>query len=286
MKLTSKIKVVTDSACDLPQNIVESNQISIVPLTVRFGDDEYVDRVELDQAKFWDLMKTAGQLPSTAAPSPGAFEKEFRQAAADGAEGVVCVTISSRLSATYQAAVVAAQAASDAIEVRVIDSEVCTVGEGLLAIEAAELGAAGDNLDTIVQKIEDMKSRLHIYGALDTLDNLRKGGRIGAAGAFFGSLLSIKPIIRISEGEVKPESRQRTRSRALGALAQYVLDGAPVDRVAVSHSNAPDVESFVDLLTPVVKRDDVLISDIGPVIGTHGGPGVIAVAFVQSKVSK
>lgn len=277
--MTDKVKIVTDSASDIPPSLAEQKSIEIVPLTIRFDEEEYVDRLELTADEFWSKTASASTLPSTAAPSPGAFEAVFRAAADQGHTGVVCINLSSKLSATFQAATTAAAAVKDVIDVRLIDSGTCTVGEATLCLEAADLAAGGASLDEVAQAVEDLRGRIRLFGTLDTLENLKKGGRIGAAGAFFASLLSVKPVITIEDGEVKPSSRQRTRSKALAHLAQMVVDAAPIDHVAVAHSGAPDLDEFLERLSPVVSKDQLLVTEIGPVIGTHGGPRLIAVSY-------
>jgi DegV family protein with EDD domain len=279
--MTTTIRVVSDSACDLPDELIAKHDIDVVPLTIRFDDEEFVDRVELSNPEFWARAARSATLPSTAAPSPGAFEAAFRRAAEQGATGVVCVTLSSKLSATYQAAVTAARAVADDIDVRVVDSRSVNAGHGLICLQAAELAEAATPLDDLVAQLEEIREQTHIVAALDTLDNLRKGGRIGAASAFFGSLLSVKPIVTLRDGEVQAESRQRTRTRALTHLKNLVEQQAPVDRVAVSHANASDLETFLAMLRPVVGTDNLFVTHIGPVIGAHVGPGVIGVAFVK-----
>ncbi len=281
--MTSTVAIVTDSACDLPLNIAEKHAIGVVPLTIRFDDEEFVDRIELNSKDFWRRSEASSILPSTAAPSPGAFEQAFRQARAAGAASVVCICISSALSATFQAAVAGAKNVVDDIDVRVIDSKQCTVGQGLLCIEAAKSASEGASVEDVLALVEDLKSRLGLLGTLDTLDNLRKGGRIGAAGAFFGSLLSVKPLIEIKDGSVNALSKQRTRSRAMEHLTRLVRDQAPLDLVAVAHAQAPDIDRFLQLLSPVAPVDSLLVTDIGPVIGTHGGLRTVAVAYVKSK---
>ena len=273
------IRVVTDSACDLPPDMADELGIEIVPLTIRFGNDELVDRKELSAKEFWARVKTSPILPETAAPSPGAFEEAFRRAADAGADGVICITLSSGLSATYQSADLAAKAVADDIAVRVIDSRNVTMAEGLLAIAAARAAKQGKSLDDCVGVAEDLIPRTRLYGALDTLEHLKKGGRIGAAQAMFGSMLSIKPIIEVKEGKVEAESRQRTRSKSLRYLVEKVRESGQVEDLALMHGDANDVDDLLDLLGAVYPRDDILVADIGPVIGTHAGPGVIGVVY-------
>jgi DegV family protein with EDD domain len=279
---TSGIKIVTDSAADLSPELAQKYGISVVPLGIRFDDEEYLDGVELSNEAFWQKLAHSAELPSTAAPSPGSFEEVFKQAADEGYAGVVCVCLSSKLSGTFQSASQAARAVEDTISVRVIDSMACTMSQASLCVEAAETAASGGDTDAVVAAVENLHMRSHLFAALDTLDNLKKGGRIGAAGAFFGSILSIKPVITLRDGEVQAESRQRTRSRALDHLIQLVAERAPIDHVWVAHSSAPDLEKFLDLLTPHVAREAIQISHIGPVVGTHAGPGIIGISFASA----
>ena len=276
------IRVVTDSASDLPPDLEAELGIEVVPLTIRFGAEELVDRRDLSPQEFWTRMASSPLLPETAAPSPGAFEEAYRKAKSEGADGVVCITLSGDLSATYQSAVVAAQAVADDIPVRVIDSRTVTMAEGLMAIAAARAAKQGKGLDDVYGVAEDLVPRTKLYGALDTMENLKKGGRVGSAQALLGSMLSIKPIIEITgetNGKVEAESKQRTRSKALRYLVEKVRQHGQVEDLAVMHGAAPDVDELLDLLGAVYPRDDIIVGDIGPVIGTHGGPRVIGVVF-------
>lgn len=275
------VRVVTDSSCDLPNDLAVELDIDIVPLTIRFGDDEFVDRRDLSPKQFWARCATSPVLPETAAPSAGAFEEAFRAAKAAGAEGVVCINLSSKLSATYQAAQVAANALEGDLPVRVVDSLSVTMGLGSIALTAARLAAAGKSIDDVAGAAEDLVRRTRVLGTLDTLENLKKGGRIGGAKAMLGSMLSLKPVIWVVDGVVEEESKQRTRSRALRYLVDKVAEQAKqgIEELAVMHGDAPDLDEFLDLLDAHFPRDDIVVGDIGAVIGTHGGPRVIGVAY-------
>ncbi|MGH9150865.1 MAG: DegV family protein [Acidimicrobiales bacterium] len=273
------VHIVSDTASDLPPELAEEHGIELVPLTVRFGAEELVDRRDLAPADFWDRLATSPVLPETAAPSPGAFEEAYRRAAGGGAAGVVCVTISSSLSATYEAARLAAEAVSPDVAVRVVDSRAVSLAEGTIALVAARLAAEGKGLDEVVAGAEAMVPRTRTFAALDTLDNLRKGGRIGAAQALLGSMLSIKPVIEVAGGEVEPESKQRTRGKSLRYLADKVRQASPVEDLWVVHGRAPDVDELVALLAELHPRDQIAVAEIGAVIGTHGGPRVIGVTY-------
>ena len=272
-------RVITDSSCDLPNSLAVELDIDVVPLTIRFGADELVDRRDLSPKEFWARCATSPVLPETAAPSPGAFEDAYRRAAAAEAEGVVCITISSGLSATGQAAQMAAKAVDGEIPVRVVDSLSVTMGLGMMAAEAARHAAEGKTVDEVAAVAEALVPRTRVYGALDTLENLKKGGRVGGAQALIGSMLSIKPIIEVRDGQVEPESKQRTRSRALRYLADKVRQEGTIENLAVMHGDAPDLDEFLELLDPLFPRDRLVVGDIGAVIGTHAGPRVIGVAY-------
>jgi len=271
------IKVVTDSACDLPQALVDELAIAIVPLTIRFGSEEFVDRRDLTPDEFWSRCAASPVLPETAAPSPGAFQAAFQQAGADGYAGVVCVSLSSALSATHQAAVKGAEELD--IPVRVIDSTSITLGQGIMVLAGARAAAAGKSLDDVAGTVEDLVPRTRVFGALDTLEYLKKGGRIGSARALLGSVLSVKPILRIQDGVVAEESKQRTRGRALAYLVDNVKAAGPIENLGVLNGAAPDVEAFLDMLGALYPREEIVVGDIGPVIGSHCGPGTIGVTY-------
>ncbi|HUP70437.1 MAG TPA: DegV family protein [Acidimicrobiales bacterium] len=276
------VRVVTDSACDLSLEMASEHGVEVVPLTVRFGADEFVDRIDLSPAQFWGRLSASTVLPETAAPSPGAFEAVFLAAAEAGAAGVACVTISSALSATYQAAQLAAQNVVGTISVEVIDSRAVTMAQGNVVLQAARRAASGGTLDEVVAAAREIVPRTRTFAALDTLENLKKGGRIGSAQALLGSVLSIKPIIKVEGGKVEPESRQRTRARSFRYLAEKVREALPVADVAVMHGAAGDVGVLIDLLAELHPRDQILVGDVGAVIGTHAGPGVVGVTFTVS----
>jgi DegV family protein with EDD domain len=272
------VRVVTDSACDLPQDLVDALSIEIVPLTIRFGTEELVDRFELTTDEFWRRLRITEALPETSAPSAGAFEQRFRDLIERGATGIVCVSLSSRLSATMQAAQVAAAAAGSECPIHVIDSLTCSLGLGSLVLTAARRAADGDPIDKIVAEVIDRRDRTRLFGSLDTLEFIKRGGRIGNARALLGTMLSLKPVVEVRDGAVEEAGRVRTRSKSLRLLADKVRE-QPVDSVSVLHGQAPDVDELLDLLDPIVPKDEIVVGVVGPVIGTHAGPGVIGVTF-------
>ena len=272
------VRVVTDSACDLPDDLIENLGIEIVPLTIRFGHEELVDRKELSTDEFWRRLASSDVLPETSAPSAGAFEGAFRRLIDDGATGIVCINLSSKLSATMQSAQVAAQAVEPDCPVVVVDSLLVSMGLGSLCLTAAQRAADGDSLESIVDNVTDRRNRSKLYGTLDTLEFLKKGGRVGNARALLGSMLAIKPVVEVRDGVVEEAGKVRTRSKALRLLVDRVKEG-PFENLAVLHGNAPDLDELLDLLEPLAPRDQIVIGQIGPVIGTHAGPRVIGVTF-------
>jgi DegV family protein with EDD domain len=275
------IRVVADSACDLPGEVIAEHRLTIVPLTIRVGSR---DATEASPQEFWALCRASNELPATAAPAPGAFVAAFRRLAEEGADGVVCLNLSSKLSATIEAAKAAAREVAEVIAVRVVDTLSVSLGMGLQVIDAARMADAGKSLDEVADAVVAATHRFRVFAALDTLENLKKGGRIGGAAALVGSMLSIKPVIEVNAGAVEEESRQRTRSRSLRYLADKVAEANrayPIEQLAVMHGDASDIDSFVAQVCRVVPADRVLVGWVGAVIGSHAGPGVIGLAWAS-----
>lgn len=278
----AKVRVVTDSACDLPPEVAAEHGVTVIPLSVRFGSDEVTDSTTLSVDEFWSRCAASPSLPETAAPSPGAFQQAFLAAADDGCDGVVCINLSSALSATHQAARTAAEAVADRIPTRTVDSRSVTMGQGLLVLEAARLAAGGAPVDEVAATVEALAPRVQVFGALDTLEHLEKGGRIGGARALLGSLLSIKPVIAVVDGVVEEESKQRTRARSLRYLADKARAAGPLHAVAVCNGAAGDIDTFLTLLDGVGSEQARLVVDLGPVVGTHTGPGTIGLCMIPA----
>ncbi|HEY6426369.1 MAG TPA: DegV family protein [Acidimicrobiales bacterium] len=273
------VHIVTDSACDLSEELVKEHNVVVVPLTIRFGSEELEDRRQLTPAEFWQRCAASKDLPETAAPSPGAFQAAYQQAVDEGADAVLCLTISSKVSATYASARTAAEGFT-AKPVRVVDTYSLTMGQGLLVIAAAEDAAAGLGLDDIVDKTNDRIPRTRIYGVIGGLEHLQRGGRIGGARALVGSLLNIKPVIQLKDGEVAEESKQRTRARALAYLTAKVTADAPVERIAVADGACDDFSDVLESIQGIATDHPLLPVDLGPVVGTHAGPNTVGVCYI------
>jgi len=273
------VRIVTDSACDLTDDLVKQHDVIVVPLTIRFGSEEFEDRRDLSSEEFWRRCQGKGALPETAAPSPGAFLTAFAQAADEGADAVLCLTLSSKLSATYASAVTAAGTFTT-IPVHVLDTRSVTMGQGLSVIAAAEEAAAGTGLEQLVAAAEDRTSRTRVYGVLGGLEFLQRGGRIGGAQALLGSLLSIKPVIMVKDGEVAEESKQRTRARAMSYLVAKVSADAPLDRLAIADGACEGIADVVDELAHIGVHHPLVSVQLGPVVGSHTGPNTLGVCYI------
>jgi DegV family protein with EDD domain len=272
------VRVVTDSAADLDAELADELGVRVVPLTIRFGADEFVDRQDLTPAEFYARCAASPVLPETAAPSPGAFDTAFRSLFDEGADTIVCINLSSGLSATMQSAENAARGL-EGRDIRIVDSRSVTWGLGSQVVTAARAARDGASADEVVRLVEDMIPRTRVYGSLDTLDNLKKGGRIGNAQALLGTLLSIKPLVTIVDGVVEEGGKARTRSKALKVLVDKVAEAGAVENLAVMHGQAPDLDEFLELLAAVHPRDQIHVGDIGATIGVHAGPRVMGVTF-------
>jgi DegV family protein with EDD domain len=263
----------------LPASEIARHGIVVVPLDVRLGDDGPDVMRSLSPEEFWERCAKTTELPETSAPSPGAFQEVFAAAKSDGCDGVVCVTISSAMSGTYQAACAGAKELEGEIDVRVVDSRFASMAQGLMVVDAGRRAAAGEEAAPIAAVVTDSIPKMRLYGMIETLENLRRGGRIGGAQAFVGSLLSFKPIIEVREGVVEKESRQRTRTRSLQYLVDKVKNASEISQLAILHAMAPDIDEFAAMIAEVYPPEKTIIGIIGPVIGTHCGPGAAGVAF-------
>lgn len=274
------VRIVTDSAADLPDAVAASAGVEVVPLSVRFGTESYLSGVELSTEAFWERMRSSHEMPATAAPSAGDFQERYAKLVADGATGIVSIHLSSKLSATYQSAVVAAKEIAN-VPVRVVDTLGVSAGLGLQALHAAQRAKEGAGVDEIVAEIEAMLPRTQLYGVIDTLEYLRMGGRIGGAQALLGTMLKVKPVISLKDGVVEPIGRVRTRAKALEHLVGIVRQhAADIERLVVVSGEAPDTDRFVSMLDGIV---DVAPGDVwtfGPIVGAHAGPGILGICFI------
>ena len=270
----SRVAIVTDSASDLAAEQAQAAGITVVPLLCSFGEKEYRAGVDMSPDEFWqELTKPGSPFPKTAACAPGDFREAFNRLLTDGAEEIVYVGVGEKLSAT----IASAKIARDLVgrdKVHIVDSANASMGIGLLALLAAERAAAGASAHEIVAELERRRDDLHLYVVLETLEYLKRGGRISPARAAIGGVLSVKPIITLEDGAVETADKPRTRSKARSRLLELLAQAKP-ERVAVLHGQAPDVEQFADDLAKATgfPRERMTVHLIGSSVGPHVGPG-------------
>jgi DegV family protein with EDD domain len=277
-----RIAFVTDSTAGLPPDQVEKYRVTVIPLQVIFGTETFRDGIDLTQREFFDRLKSARVLPTTSQPTVADFEEAYQKLVDDPeVDSIISVHISSRLpSGTYSSAVQAAErvASGRNKKVTVIDSWSAYMGEGLMIINGARAAEEGASHADVVKLIEEMRPRVKILLLVDTLEYLQRGGRIGGAQALVGGLLNIKPILHVLEGKVEPLERVRTRRKAMERLIELGADfvsGKPV-QIAVGHAEVPeDARSLTEMARQKMNVVEEFTSDLGPVISTHTGPGVL-----------
>lgn len=281
-----RVAIVTDSAADLDPGRAAALGISVVPLIVTFGPDSYRAGVEMTSEALWARMTAPdAPFPKTAASSPGVFKEAFEACFAAGADAIVCVTVGAALSGTNKSATIAAEALPER-DIHVVDSRNASMGQGILAILATELAAEGVPADAIARTLEIRAGDVETVVVLDTLEYLRKGGRISGPQAAIGTLLSVKPIIAVKDGAVTTVDRVRTRSKARARAVEYITP-FPIERMAVLHTVSPDVESFRDELVARVPGgiDPALVSIelVGASVGPHLGPGAVGASILRRR---
>lgn len=277
----SRVAIVTDSASDLPPDVAARQGIVVVPLVVSFGEESFRPGVTMTTEEFWARMTAPdAPFPTTAAAAPGDFLGVFRKAFDEGAEAVICVNISEELSGTLKSARVAASMLPGR-EVHVIDSRSASMGVGILAQVAAELGEEGVSAAEIARVLEQRTSDVGVYVALDTLEYLKRGGRISGARAAIGTMLSIKPIITVTGGIVETAGQVRSRFAARERVLE-LLTAKPLERASVLHSTNADVEEFLDRFLERSGLDPSRVQTmlIGPSIGPHLGPGCVGAVIL------
>lgn len=277
----SKIAVVTDSSAYIPADLVKQYNIQVVPLNVHFNGTLYKDGIDIQEEEFFRKLAAAPELPSTSQPSAGEFVEFFRRAA-QGADGVIAVVLSASLSGTYSSAMAAKDMLPE-IPIAVVDSRTTSMGLGFLALAAARAAQEGKSLAEIVPLVEELAPHMNVVFMPDTLKYLAKGGRIGNAQAFMGSVLSIKPLLEIAGGKVEPLEKVRTRSKAIARLVDVMkerCDGRPVHVAVINTMSREDAEKIrqqVAARFPQCK--DLFVTGVSPVIGTHLGPGAVGLCF-------
>ena len=281
----SRVAIVTDSTSDLPPDLAARHGITVVPLNVHFGEEVFRDGVDLTTDAFLERLTQAPDLPTTSQPAAGVFVTEFRRLAGDH-DAIVAVLISSKLSGTIGSATIAVDAVKEVVPVEIVDSASGSLGLGFQALRAAELIAEGQDAAAVATRLRAETGRYHVVFFADTLEYLRRGGRIGKAQALVGSLLSIKPLLLIDEGQVVPLERTRTRTRALQGLVEFAKGFPGPNRLGILHGSSPhDADALGDKLAALAPAQDPIVARFGPVILTHIGPGGLGVVIQEGDPS-
>jgi DegV family protein with EDD domain len=275
-------KIVTDSLSDITGELAEKLDVSVVPVYVRFGEKVYRDRIEISTEEFYRRLTHEPVLPTTTQPTPNDFAEVYKKLAKETKE-ILVITLSSKLSGTYQSAVHAREMVGKDVRIEVIDSKTVIMGHGLIVISAAKAAKTGASLDEGISLVHSAMQRSHSLMSFDTLKYLAKGGRIGRAQGFLGSLLSVKPILTMKDGEVAPVTRVRSKAAGVNYLHNFVAGFRKIEELAVEHATTPrEAEALVERLGALYPKDKIIIANVSPVIGTYVGPHVLSVSVLEA----
>jgi len=277
------VKIVTDSLSDITSDIAEGLGITVVPLIVSFGHESFIDRVTMTTDEFYYRLAHGATWPTTTQPPPGDFVNVYNKLVEETDE-ILVVTLSSKLSGTYESALNARGLVEKECRIEVIDSLTVAMSLGLIVIAAAKAAQAGASLDEVVDLVHRAMPRSHLIAYFDTLKYLAKGGRIGKAQGFLGAMLSIKPILTVKDGEMAPLIRVRSRAAGMDYLYNFVAGFSNIEGVAVEHATtADDAERLVERIGSLFPKERVYRSTISPVVGTYAGPGAMAVTVLEAE---
>ncbi|MBW1738959.1 MAG: DegV family protein [Deltaproteobacteria bacterium] len=278
------VRVVTDSTADLPPQLAHQLRITVVPVYVRFGEKVYRDGVDISHDEFYQKLVASPIHPTTSQPSPSDFADVYRKLAKE-TEEIVSIQVTSKLSGTYNSALQGRELAGVRCRIEVIDSLSTSMGLGLIAMAAVRLATAGESLQTIMEEIRQTIPNIHLLGFFDTLKYLLRGGRIGKAKALLGSILNVKPLITMRDGELFPAGQVRTRFKGIERLFDLVRNTSNIEEIAIVHSTTPDeAGSLEERIASIFDKKRVHITRLGPALGAHGGPGTLILAL-REKIS-
>ncbi len=277
------VKIVTDSLSDITSDIAQGLGITVLPLTVFFGQESFLDRVTITTDEFYDRLIHGTVWPTTTQPPPGVFAEVYNKLAEETDE-ILVITLSSKLSGTYESALNAKSLVEKECRIEVIDSLTVAMGLGLVVMTAAKAAQAGTNLDGIVDLVRRAMPRSHLIAYFDTLKYLAKGGRIGKAQGLLGAMLSIKPILTVKDGEMSPLTRLRSQAAGMDYVYNFVAGFSNIEELAVEHATTPDdADRLVERLSSLFSGERIYRSTISPVVGTYAGPGAMAVSVLEAE---
>ncbi len=272
-------KIVTDSTADLPPELAKELDITVVPVYVRFGDKVYRDRVDMSEDEFYQRLLHDPIHPSTTQPTPQDFIEVYRKLSQE-AEGIISIHISSKLSGTYNSALQGKELVESKCPIEVIDSQLLTMSLGLLVIAATTIARSGKSIQQVVEEVKQVVPSIHLIALLDTLKYLAKGGRIGKVKAFLGSILSVKPMLSVRDGELVPVSQVRTREKGIDKLFDSVKNATDIQDLAIVYNTTlEDAQALTERMGSVFPKERIRLARLGPALGVHAGPGVLLVAF-------
>jgi DegV family protein with EDD domain len=273
------VKVVTDSTADLPDQLVQELGITVVPIYVRFVDKVYRDRVDISEDEFYKRLLHDPVHPNTTQPTPQDFADVYQKLSQE-AEGIISIHISSKLSGTYNSALMAKEMIRKGCPLEIIDSQTLSIAMGLIVIQASKMAKSGMSLQQIVDEVGKIIPNVHLLILFDTLKYLAKGGRIGKAKALLGSVLSVRPLLTVRDGELVPSSQVRTRSKGIDKLFDFVKKAANIQDLAILHSTTPDeAQALVESTSSIFSKEHTILARVGPALGVHSGPGILAIAL-------
>ena len=273
------IKVVTDSTADLPPTLAEELGITVVPVYLRFGDEVYRDRVDIIEDEFYHRLLHDPIHPSTTQPTPQDFADAYQKLSQE-AGGIISIHISSKLSGTYNSAIQGKKLVEDWCPIEVVDSQTVSIANGLIAMEAAKIARSGKSLQQVVAEVRQIIPNIHLLILFDTLKYLAKGGRIGKAKALLGSVLSVKPLLTVKDGELVPAGQVRSRDKGIQRLFDFVKNATDIQDLSILHSTTPDeAQALAERIGSIFPRERITLARLGPGLGVHGGPGVLLVAL-------
>ncbi|MBA7561897.1 MAG: DegV family EDD domain-containing protein [Dehalococcoidia bacterium] len=273
------VKIVTDSTADLPDELVKEMGITVVPVYVRFGEEVLRDRVDISEDEFYERLTHDPVHPNTTQPTPQDFVDVYQKLSAD-ADGIVSIHLTGKLSGTCNSALMARETVGKECPIEVVDSETLSMALGLVVIAAATAAKAGESMDKIVEAAKQAMPKIRLLFLLDTLEYLKKGGRIGKAKALLGSILSVKPVLTIKDGELVPAGQVRTRAKGMDKLFEFVKEVADIQDLAVVYNTTPDeAQALAERIGSVFDKEKIRMARLGPGLGVHGGPGAMVVAI-------
>ena len=276
------VKIVTDSTSDITSDLAQELGITVVPLTVFFGHESFLDRVEISTDEFYRRLANESIFPTTTQPAPGVFVDAYNKLAEETDE-ILTIVISSKLSGTYQSATNAKNLAGNKCRIEVIDSQKVAMGFGLIVIAAAQAAQAGTSLKEVTDLVNKSIPRSHTVIYFETLKYLAKGGRVGKAQGLLGSMLSIKPILTVKDGEIAPMTRVRSKAAGVEYIRNFVAGFPNIEKLAVEHSTTPDdADKLADILGSFAPRESMYRSTVSPVLGAYAGPGALAITVLEA----